>query len=97
MDDALLLVNTYMKSKRALKLLLYEFELAYRLKINFPKSMVYQIDADQSNHDNIVSMLNCQKGSHHFNYLDVPIRLSKLKTGNSNIKKRMEWVLLIKK
>lgn len=57
--DTLLFVNTNTESITCLKLLLYEFGLATDLKINFPKSLVYQLDVAQNNNDNIANILNC--------------------------------------
>lgn len=43
-DDTLLFINTDVVAIRTLKILLYGFELASGLKINFNKSFIDQLD-----------------------------------------------------
>lgn len=50
-NDTLVFVDNRMDSVRALKLLLYGFELASRLKINFNKSLAYHLDDNDNVHD----------------------------------------------
>lgn len=59
MDDTLPFVNTIVENISILKLLLYEFELASYLKINFNKSVVYVLDNNELVHTQISSILNC--------------------------------------
>lgn len=87
--DTLLFVRTNMESIRAPKHLLYGFELAFGLKINFNKSFVYHLDEGNIVHEQVAHMINCQKGFFPLTYLGIPLRPTRLFND--------DWKLLINK
>lgn len=64
---------------RNLKLLLFLFENASGLNINFSKSEAFWLGGNLANQVEIAGIFNCKKGSFPFNYLGIPITLGRMK------------------
>ena len=73
-DDTLLFSKANQEYSTTLKLILYGFELACRLKINFSWSYVYLLEEQIQ----IATMLNCKVGRFFITYLGIPLRPHRL-------------------
>jgi hypothetical protein len=62
-----------------LKLLLYMFELMSGLKINFMKSEIFSINADNDTTKFYSDLFNCQVGQLPMKYLGMPVTFANLK------------------
>ena len=77
-DDAPLHVSGDTKSLICLKSLLYEFEMMTSLKINFQKSLVYNLSRCEELGARDTAILDCNLGSFPFTYLWQPIKVTSL-------------------
>ena len=78
-DDTVLCISHDPEKAINLKLLLYVFELMSGLKINFLKSEVFTIGADNDITVFYANMSNCKVGTFPLKYLGVPVTFSNLK------------------
>jgi mannosylglycoprotein endo-beta-mannosidase len=97
-DDTILCFEHYPEKAINVKLLLYVFELMSGLKINFMKSKVFVVNADNEANAVYASMFNCQVGTLPVKYLGVPVTFANLKNVERDfvdakmIKKLAAWI-----
>ena len=94
-DDTLLFCKANKEYLTTLKLILYGFELAWGLKINFAKSYVYLLENNEDLQNQVACMLNCKVGKFPITCLKIPLRPNKLlhsdwKTVFDKVDKRLE-------
>jgi hypothetical protein len=85
-DDTVLCLTHDPEKAVNLKLLLYLFELMSGLKINFLKSEIFTINADNETTRFYSDLFNCQVGQLPMKYLGMPVTFAKLK--------RVDWDFL---
>lgn len=94
-DDTILCFKHYFGQAINLRILLYTFELMSGLKINFVKSELYLIGADNILAQSYSDMFGCNVGDIPFVYLGVPIGGSRLLSKHwdflcSKVEKRLD-------
>lgn len=72
-DDTILCFEDNPKNAIDIKLLLYLFEIMSGLKINFLKSEMFSVCADDDTMKLYADMFNCQIGSFPIKYLGMPV------------------------
>jgi len=78
-DDTILFLHHDLKKARNMKLLLYAFEQASGLKINFHKSELFCFGEAQTYFEHYADLFGCNAGSFPINYLDIPVDFRKLR------------------
>jgi len=76
-DDTILFMEHDLDKARNMKLLLYAFELASGLKINFHKSELFCFGTAQENIEIYTELFGCKAGDFPINYLGIPIHFKK--------------------
>ena len=72
-DDTIFICKTTIQNVNATKAILRLFELVSGLKINFFKSTLVILNAENNFISTAVSILNCKTGGVPFNYLGIPV------------------------
>ncbi|XP_020266271.1 uncharacterized protein LOC109841739 [Asparagus officinalis] len=90
-DDTLVFCKNKRKQLTVLKLILYCFELASGLKINFNKSLLIALEDNEILQHNLAGMLNCKSGSFPITYLGVPLRPGWLIDKIDMMRRRFLW------
>uniref|UniRef100_A0A8I7B9N1 Reverse transcriptase domain-containing protein n=1 Tax=Hordeum vulgare subsp. vulgare TaxID=112509 RepID=A0A8I7B9N1_HORVV len=78
-DDTILCFEDNVSNALNIKLLLYIFEIMSGLKINFLKSEIFLVGADDDTMRNYADMLNCEIGAFPIKYLGMPVSYPGLK------------------
>jgi hypothetical protein len=76
-DDTLMIMEACPLQLFTLKALLNSFAESTGLKVNYPKSYMYEINLSQEKLLHLASTLNCQASTLPFTYLGLPLSLSK--------------------
>ena len=79
-DDTILCFEDNPREVLNIKLLLYLFEIMSGLKINFLKSEIFSVGADDDTVRKYSEMFNCDIGSFPIKYLGVPVSYTGLKS-----------------
>lgn len=88
-DDTLVFCKAKPESLFVLKFLLYGFELASGLHINFHKSSLFLLEYNEDKHLFLANALNCKQGYFPLTYLGIPLRPGRLL--------REDWLPLIER
>jgi hypothetical protein len=78
-DDTILFMDHDLDKARNLKLLLFAFELASGLKINFHKSELFCFGDAHEQVELYTELFGCKAGNFPINYLGIPIHFKKLR------------------
>jgi hypothetical protein len=78
-DDTILFMEHDLGKARNLKLLLFGFELASGLKINFHKSELFSFGDAHEQVELYTELFGCKAGNFPINYLGIPIHFKKLR------------------
>ena len=90
-DDTILFMDHDPDKACNMKLLLFAFEQASGLKINFHKSEVFCFGAAQENLELYTELFGCKPGNLPINYLGIPIHFRKLKNRDwAKVEERFE-------
>ncbi|WVZ90234.1 hypothetical protein U9M48_036551 [Paspalum notatum var. saurae] len=81
-DDTILFMDHDLDKARNMKLLLFAFELASGLKINFHESELLCFGAAQENIELYTELFGCKAGNFPINYLGIPIHYRKLRNSD---------------
>ena len=81
-DDTILCFEDNIRNALNIKLLLYLFEVMSGLKINFLKSEIFSVRADDETMHKYAEMFNCQIGNFPMKYLGMPVSYAGLKCGD---------------
>jgi len=90
-DDIILFMDHDLDKARNLKLLLYAFEQASGLKINFHKSEVFCFGNAQEHLGHYTELFGCNAGNFPINYLGIPVHYKKLRNCDwKKVEERLE-------
>ena len=90
-DDTILFMDHDLDKARNLKLLLYAFEQASGLKINFHKSEVFCFGNAQEHLGHYTELFGCNAGNFPINYLGIPVHYKKLRNSDwKKVEERLE-------
>ncbi|WVZ62069.1 hypothetical protein U9M48_011857, partial [Paspalum notatum var. saurae] len=81
-DDTILFMDHDLDKARNMKLLLFAFELASGLKINFHKNELFCFGAAQENIELYTELFGYKAGNFPINYLGIPIHYRKLRNSD---------------